>query len=179
MSPEISAFLTESLKDSAQLRKFDAGIERILREAFGKLWFAATPEAVSKVLTPRQQAWEILRDFYESSIVNSGDLFSYLHVVYDHRDFFEQIGAHKTLKAAEELTSLYVQYSELNTADEKGDFWHQTRNQRAPIEKEAEGMNEFAELLIRFAQAHPEEFSEGPVKDWPFVRGEAEENGSL
>lgn len=74
MSTETSAFLTESLKDSAQLRKFDAGIERILREAFGKLWFTATPEAVAKVLTPRQQAWEILRDFYESTIRRGSQL---------------------------------------------------------------------------------------------------------
>lgn len=161
LPPELLAYR----ENSAKLRRFDSGIDQLLRAAFGKDWLAAGSEAEAEVLSPRQLGWRFLRHFYEASIVNSGDLFGYLHMVYERRELFEEIGANKTLKAAEELRPLYEEYAALPSDQGKGDFWHETRDQRAAIENEAEGMGEFAELLLQFAEAHPEEFPEGPAQD--------------
>lgn len=165
LPPEFQAYREKS----ARLRKFDSGIDHLLREALGKDWLAAGSDAEAEVLSPRQRGWRVLRHFYEASIVNSGDLFGYLHMVYDHRELFEEIGAHKTLRAADDLRPLYEQYSGLPSDQEKGDFWHQTRDQRASLEGEAEGMGEFAGLLISFAEAHPDDFPEGLAQN-PFSR---------
>lgn len=144
----------------ARLRRFDAGIDAILREGLGADGTLPTSEDEGRLLTPRQRDWQELRCFFEASIVNSGDLFSYLSIIYSLPEMFEQIEAVKTLAAAEELRPFYDAYSELQNPDEKDKYLQETREQREPIEWKAEDSCEFADLLIRFAERHPEEFRE-------------------
>ena len=147
-------------KRARRLKRFDAGLDSILKAALGRDWLTAKPEDEARLLTPLQRGWRELRYFFEASIVNNGDLFGYLYIVYSRRELFEQIGAVKTLTAAEKLKQLHTTYSQLPTWEERGNYWHETREQRAPIENAAEDMCEFADLLIRFAERHPTELPE-------------------
>jgi hypothetical protein len=140
-----------------------------MQEAIGKDWLLAKPEDEERLLTARQRDWRELRYFYEASIVNSGDLFGYLSIIYSRPELFEQIKAVKTLAAAEELKPLHDAYSQLPTEDERNDYWHETREQRQEIEDAAEDMCEFADLLIRFAECHPTDFPEVEAQN-PFDR---------
>ncbi len=152
-----------------RLARFDSGLDAILLEALGQDWLLAKPEEKERLLTPRQRDWRDLRYFYEASIVNSGDLFGYLSMVYSRPELFEQIGAVKTLAAAEDLKVLHDAYSQLPTDDERNKYRRETREQRKPIEQTAEDLLEFADLLIRFAERHPEEFPEMEPQN-PFDR---------
>ena len=142
-----------------RLARFDAGLEAVLREGTGQHWIHATPADEERLLTPRQRDWRELRSFYEA-IANSGDLFRYLSIVYTRPELFEQIEASKTLAAANGLKEYHYAYSQLATEDEKNKFWFETREEREAIERTAEDICEFADLLIRFAERHPEEFRE-------------------
>jgi hypothetical protein len=166
---DIPRELLDTERRSARLARFDAGIDAILRDALGKNWLLAKSEDQQHHLTQRQRDWRELRYFYEASIVNSGDLFGYLQMIYARPEMFEQIEAIKTLAAAEALRPLYDVYSQLPTEDEKNDYRHETNEQRQPIEGSAEDMFEFADLLIRFAERHPAEFPEVEAQD-PFDR---------
>ena len=157
----------EALQErSSRLRDFDAGIHAKLRSVLGAQWQFEADERKQDVLTQRQRDWEMLRYFHES-MANSGDLFGYLGMIYDDPKPFQVIGATKTLKAANALRVLYDQQQLLSTQDEKDAFWHQSQEQRQPIELEADSLHEFADLLIAFAEAHPDEFSSVPAGD-PF-----------
>lgn len=151
---------------SSRLRDFDAGIDAKVRTALGAQWQFAPDERRQEVLTQRQRDWEMLRYFY-SSMENSGDLFTCLCLIYRHPEAFRAIGATKTLKAAHALRDLYDQQQALATQEEKDAFWRQTLEQRQAIEQGADGLREFADLLIAFAEAHPEEFPSVPAGD-PF-----------
>lgn len=151
---------------SSRLRDFDAGIDANVRSALGAEWRFASHERRQEVLTQRQRDWEMLRYFY-NSFENSGDRFSYLCMVYQNTEAFRAIGATKTLMVAHNLRDLYDQQQALETQEEKYAFWRQTLEQRQPIEQEAEDLQEFADLLIAFAEAHPEEFPSVPAGD-PF-----------
>jgi hypothetical protein len=155
----------EELKRSNRLERFDAGIDAILKDALGRDWMLAKSDAHERVLTQRQRDWRELRHFYEASIVNSADLFSYLWMIYSRPELFEEIEAVKTLAAAERLRPLHEAYSQLATKDEKDHFWKETLEERLPIEYTAEDPREFAELLIRFAERHPADFSAVEVQN--------------
>lgn len=154
---------------SSRLERFDAGLDAILQEALGKDWLLAKPEDEERLLTPRQRDWRELGYFYEASIVNSGDLFSYLSIVYSKPELFEQIGAVKTLSAAEELKPLHEAYSQLAAENAQDAYWNEIRERREPIEQGAEDMCEFADLLIQYAERHPADFPEGEAQN-PFDR---------
>ena len=170
---------------SRRLSQFDAGLDAILQESLGRDWLMAKPEDEDRLLTQRQRDWRELRYFYDASIVNSGDLFSYLWIVYDRLELFKEIEAVKTLAAAEELRPLHDVYSQLQTEYEKSAYWSETRERREPIEQKAEGVSEFADLLIRYAERYPTDFPEVEPQD-PFdrvseliesLRRDANENG--
>ena len=170
---------------SRRLSQFDAGLDAILQESLGRDWLMAKPEDEDRLLTQRQRDWRELRYFYDASIVNSGDLFSYLWIVYDRLELFKEIEAVKTLAAAEELRPLHDVYSQLQTEYEKSAYWNETRERREPIEQNAEGVSEFADLLIRYAERYPTDFPEVEPQD-PFdrvseliesLRRDANENG--
>lgn len=149
-----------------RLRDFDAGIDAKLRSVLGAQRQFVADEKRKEVLTQRQRDWEMLRYFYES-MANSGDLFACVGMIYHDPTPFQAIGATKTLKAANALRALYDQQQILSTQDEKDAFWHQSQEQRQPIELEADSLREFADLLIAFAEAHPDEFPCVPAGD-PF-----------
>jgi hypothetical protein len=156
-------------RQSDRLERFDAGLDAILQEALGKDWLLAKQEDEDRLLTQRQRDWRELRYFYEASIVNSADLFSYLSIIYTRPEIFQEIKAVKTLAAAEELRPFHDAYTQLATEEEKNDYWHQTRQQREPIEGLAEDMSEFADLLIQHAERHPSDFPEVEARN-PFDR---------
>ena len=160
-----------------RLASFDAGLDAILKGTLGRDWLLAKADDEERLLTPRQRDWRALRYYYVASIVNSGDLFGYLSTVYTRPEMFAEIGAVKTLAAAEELRDLHEAFSRLPTEEKKRAFWRETRAERSPMEKKAEGLCEFADLLIRFAERYPDEFPETKALN-PFDRI-AELMGSL
>lgn len=154
---------------SQRLRAFDAGIEAKLTATLGPLWDLASAEQQKEVLTQRQRDWQHLRFFFEAAIVCNADLFGYLGMIYSNPDAFRAIGATKTLEAAESLRCLFEEQQSLGSDEEKDAFWLRTEKQRLPIERTAEDMMEFADLLIRFAEAHPNEFPPAAPGD-PFEK---------
>ena len=143
---------------SERLRAFDAGIDAKLESVLGLDWEIDPEHRVTEVLTQRQRDWRALRDYFEMAIVCNGDLFGYLGMIYGNLDAFRAIGAIKTLDAAEALRSLYDRQQSLGSQEEKDAFWRETEEERLRIECKAETMLEFADLLIKFAEAHPGEF---------------------
>jgi hypothetical protein len=148
---------------SSRLRDIDAGIAAKVRSALGAQCQVVTDEQRHEVLTQRQRDWRSLRDFY--NWMNSSDLFGYLGMIYRNPEAFRAIGATKTLTAAEALRDLYDQHQALETEEEKNSLLLQTLEQRQPIEQSADGLQELANLLIAFAEAHPDEFPSVPAGD--------------
>lgn len=164
---ELPADFIEYQSKSTRLQEFDAGIHAKLRTAFGAKWQLVPEERRNEILSERQRDWEMLR-YYEASLANSGDLFSCLGLIYSYPEAFAAIGATKTLAASESLRALYERQQTLGSQDEKDAFWRDTRKRRQPIEVSADSLLEFADLLIRFAESHPDEFTAVPAGD-PFT----------
>lgn len=118
-------------------------------------------EDEEEYLTPRQSAWRRLRYFYNAAIVNNGDLFSHLEKVDADRAALEEIGAVKTLAGADSLRELRAQYDALATDEEREALWDSIEAERDRAMEECDGLLDFADLLIRHAEAHPQEFPEG------------------
>ncbi|WP_038166259.1 hypothetical protein [Verrucomicrobium sp. BvORR106] len=170
LSPEHQATMVaayQALKVKNDLmRDYDTGINAKLQSALGLQWHFASEEQIQQILSPRQQDWRMLRYFYEA-LSNDGDLFRRVSMIYNQPEAFRAIGAFKTLEAAEALREHHIQLLSFGTLDEQETFWAQTREQRKPIEQQADSVLELADLLIRFAETHPDEFIAVPAAD-PF-----------
>jgi hypothetical protein len=143
-----------------RLHEFDAGIAAKLKDALGPKWQLASEVQRGMHLTARQKDWNVLRYYFEC-IANNGDVFASVGLILNKSEAFHAVGATKTLAAAESLRDLYDQYAALKT-HKKDAFWRNTETERQPIEEGADNLLEFADLLIAFAEAHPEEFSALP-----------------
>jgi hypothetical protein len=93
---ETSDWLAAYEMKSQRLRAIDAGVSAKLRSALGSQWQFATEEQLEASLSPQQRDREMLRYFHES-LVNSGDPFTCVRLIYDHPEAFRTIGATKTL----------------------------------------------------------------------------------
>jgi hypothetical protein len=108
----------------------------------------------SEPLSPAERTFEALWYYWSAALVNNGDVFSYVPFIIEHREEFEAIGAHGTLRACEELMPFYQEQQRLATDQEKGQYWWKTREERRQAEDHAEDMNPFARLLLAFAEKH-------------------------
>lgn len=149
-----------------RMSDYDAGIDAKLKDALGLQWHFASEEQIHEILSPCQQDWRMLRYFYET-LSNDGDFFRRVSMIYNHPEAFRAIGAFKTLEAAEALREYYGQQRALGTPDEQEAYWEQTREQRKPIERQADSVLELADLLISFAEDNPDELTSIPAGD-PF-----------
>jgi hypothetical protein len=95
--------------------------------------------------------------FYEAGLVNEGDVFGYMHCMIEQRKALEAIGAKGCLAALEALMPYYEEQQQLATDDKKREYWHRTRCDRQQAELLAEDVNEFARLMLAYAQQHDSE----------------------
>jgi hypothetical protein len=149
----------------ARLSEFDAGIESILHGELGDEWPLLPDERRNEVLTERQRYWWAVRRFYVSAICSSGHRFDYLGIVFENPDAFEAIGATKTIAAAESLRRLYEQSEQCGTQEESRAFYSTNCFELEQIDETAEDEMEFANLLIKFAEAYPGDFPRATATD--------------
>jgi len=105
---------------------------------------------------PLSENEEIFHDLYyywNAALVNSHDVFGYVHYIIEHKHDFEAIGAHGTLQALEGLMPFYLEQQTLSS-DEAENYWHLSKEQRSNAENMADDVLPFAELLLRFAHNH-------------------------
>jgi hypothetical protein len=95
---------------------------------------------------------EDLDYYWNAALINSGDVFGYMHFIIEHQADFEAIGAKGTLDAMVKLRPFYRQQQKLADHGEKHDYWRRTRDERAAAEELAEGVHEFGRLLLAFAE---------------------------
>jgi hypothetical protein len=100
-------------------------------------------------LSAAESLFSDLHYYWEAALVNSGDVFGYMSFIIDHKEHFAAIGADGTLKAVDELMPFYRQ--QVLDESERGDYWWRTQEERAPAEALAEGVLEFARLLLAYA----------------------------
>lgn len=175
MKEDLMATMGAYREKAARLSAFHSGLEALLRDKSGQSFLRAEEEG--QYLTPRQAAWRKLHYFYQAAIVNNGDLFSHLEKVNESRAGLEEIGAVKTLAAADSLRELRARYDALGE-DEREGLRDVIQAERERTMAESDGLLGFAELLIRHAEAHPEEFPEGRNRFTEMerrMRGEAPE----
>ena len=90
--------------------------------------------------------------YWSAAICNNGDVFGYVPFIIEHEADFIAIGAVGTLKALAKLMPFYREQEKLENQDDKNKYWWRTRDERAPVEALAEGVNDFGYLLLAYAQ---------------------------
>jgi hypothetical protein len=107
-----------------------------------------------KVLTKSERLFWDLCLYWDISYVTNGDMFSWLSLIVDHKRELAAIGANGTLEAMDRLMPFYLDARQsADYAASCEHFWR-TKKEREPIEALAEDMNEFARLLLQYAQNH-------------------------
>ena len=92
--------------------------------------------------------------WWSAALVNNDDVFGWLELAIECSEDFRTIGANGTLEAIAQLMPYYAEQQSLPTEDQKTAYWVRTEAERAPAETLAEGVNEFAQLLLAHAQKH-------------------------
>ena len=67
---------------SRALRRIDNRISAKLEARFGPGWTDVPQTEYNKVLMETEKHWEVLRYYYEAALVNSGDIITYVPLVY-------------------------------------------------------------------------------------------------
>src|SRR5262245_15994298 len=90
--------------------------------------------------------------FYSASLLNHGEVFSYMDFMIQRRWQFEAIGASGCIAAMDALMPFHREQQALKGEEEKLAYWHETRSDRDSAESLAEDPNVFGQLLLDFAR---------------------------
>jgi len=131
----------------AEYRRLNNALEPYRTRIASKI-FGPSPEE----LTGAEHVFERLYYYWAAALVNNGDVFGYLSFIIENKAAFTAIGAIKTLEAADKLMPLYRKQQSLTDDVEKSEYWWRTKDERAPVEALAEGVHEFARLLLAYAE---------------------------
>jgi hypothetical protein len=104
-----------------------------------------------KKLREAARVFSDLYYYWSAAIVNSGDVFGYLPFIIEHKADFVAVGAHGTLKALKKLIPFYRQQQKLRDEKERSEYAWRNKAKLAPGEALAEGVHEFARLLLAYA----------------------------
>jgi hypothetical protein len=90
--------------------------------------------------------------YWHAALLNAGEVFSWLFLVIENEEAFVAAGAEGTLKAMAKLMSFYREQQKLKDQSEKDAYGRRTKDERASAELFAEDTNEFAKLLLAYAE---------------------------
>jgi hypothetical protein len=133
---------------SAEYDRLSAALEPYRQRIMSKL---GRPDGPQELAEP-EHVFERLDYYWSAALVNNGDVFGYLPFIIENKAAFIALGAGGTLRAVDQLMPFYVQQQELKDDVEKGQYWWRTKDERAPAEASAEGVHEFARLLLAYAE---------------------------
>lgn len=115
---------------------------RTVQKAFGP--------GATEPLTEQERVFFDLWFYWSAGLVNAGDVFGHIPFIIEHEADFKAVGAVATLRALEELMPYYREQQRC-PENERGEYWWRTKDERADVEKLAEGVHEFARLLLAYA----------------------------
>ena len=103
-------------------------------------------------LTEPERLFLDLWFYWDRALVNNGDMFSWLGFILGHKADLAAIGAAGTLEAIDRLMPFYLEQQQAENESARAEYWRRTKEEREPLEAIAEEVNEFAKLLLRYAQ---------------------------
>jgi hypothetical protein len=115
----------------------------------------------SQPLSEPESVFFNLYYYWGGALCNSGDVFGYVSYIIDHEADFVAIGAHGTIKALAGLMPHFREQEQLTDQTEKDEYWRRTRDERAAVEGIAEGVHEFARLLLAYAEKNLAKATDG------------------
>jgi hypothetical protein len=153
---DLRAYALRTLQNYTALSAYDKALENFITEESGSTQrlteVADTPESVRNVM----RSWSDLRYYYNAALDNNYDIFPYLYLIYKNRPAFEAIGANRTLAAADRLSSLFDEYISLHNDEAEAGYAFRNKHREAihDATRSADGMEEFAGLLLSYADAN-------------------------
>ncbi len=135
------------MREDMQRDKYYDHLEGVIRERA-----RSAPTETAKNLNRRLEVMRRMR-YFEEAVENSGQMYTFVGYLLEHRSDLEEIGAVGCLKALEGLAPLYQEEQRFPDETMQSKFYWETQPAREPFEKIGENYDVLRELLIKYANA--------------------------
>ncbi|MEA3212294.1 MAG: hypothetical protein QOE70_5351 [Chthoniobacter sp.] len=143
-TPEIKE-LWKLSRESVQRDKYYDHLEGLIRERA-----LSAPAETAKILNRRLEVMDRM-GYFQQSVANSGQMYTFVGYLLKHRSDLEEIGAVGCLKALEGLAPFYQEEQRMPEETMRREYRWKTQSAREAFETIGEDYDVLRELLINYA----------------------------